>query len=129
LLFSHQSFSACKDGWYREKGLLRKYPEHQNPASYAGYQDSNAETRENRGGWGERRHFFTATGPFPRSRASSVSFFFIRLPQYFTEYIMILFTVSGAVLIILQYFFFIFYSIYYFIYSIYWSRRVTVSRK
>lgn len=26
-------------------------------------------------GWGERRHFFTATVPFPRSRASYVSFF------------------------------------------------------
>ena len=54
-------------------------------------------------GWGERRHFFTATVPFPRSRASYVSFFY--QATYFTEYIMILFTVSGAVLVILQYFF------------------------
>ena len=59
-------------------------------------------------GWGERRHFFTATVPFPRSRASYVSFFY--QATYFTEYIMILFTVSGAVLVILQYFFFNFFT-------------------
>ena len=47
---------------------------------------------------------------------------------YLTEYMIILYTVSGAVLLILQYFF-IFYSIYHFIYSIYWSRNVTVPRK
>ena len=43
---------------------------------------------------------------------------------------MILFTVSGAVFAILQYFFFkFFYSIYYFIYSSYGSRHMTVLRK